>query len=86
MQVYETLGLQDGVKKLLDQGLSEDALSIVVSELAKFYCASVTRPQRVTRPQPAQPVKPVTRPQPVSPLATVKGVLKAWEDNIFDGN
>jgi len=39
IQVYEVLGKQDGVRKLFDQGLSLDALSIVVSELAKSYCA-----------------------------------------------
>ena len=39
IQVYEILGKPDGVTKLIDQGLSLDALSIVVSELAKFIPA-----------------------------------------------
>jgi hypothetical protein len=39
IQVYEILGKQDGVKELFDQGLSLEALSNVVSELAKYYCA-----------------------------------------------
>src|ERR1700738_1471615 len=37
-QVYAILGKPDGVRKLIDQGLSLDALSIVVSELVNFYC------------------------------------------------